>query len=131
MGRGLGTMQREVLAVAQAMAATPREVEIGIRGYFTLPVGIVCMRQVSQAVMRRHGERFIEGTVQASYARAVRSLLRRGLLERVGVVPVANHRDVAVHRLCDGDYLLPRGRRALYCKVPLDSAIFHNTYEVA
>jgi hypothetical protein len=89
MSRGLGLMQRRILD-ALCLRDGGDEVIDGSTGdtRFELPPGVHDLRRVSKELARRHGGishcDFVSATWEASFSRAVRSLRRRRLIERVG-----------------------------------------------
>ncbi|MEE9250174.1 MAG: hypothetical protein V3U93_03490 [Alphaproteobacteria bacterium] len=82
------------------------------------------MRKVSKTLARRHGGishmDFAKLSWQAAFSRAVRGLVKRGLIETISVVPLAEGRPDAanVHELSDGMYLVVRGRQRRYTRIP-------------
>jgi hypothetical protein len=108
MGRGLGWLQREVLATLDEAKGTPLRYagsrataldgapgRVAVHGYVTnLPDGVYDLRASLQFLARQHGkahtdtlgrssgvsDKFIEATFRISFYRAVRSLIRRGIL---------------------------------------------------
>lgn len=120
MSRGLGAMQREILASLVEAKQLPLsyngarewkgETWIRSRGVEAkLPANVYDLRASAKLLARRHGQRFLEGPFQASFSRAANGLVARGLLERVSIVPLADwypQDSKVVQHLSDGAYLV-------------------------
>ena len=109
MSRGLGRVQ---VAVLDYLHARRGDDHIGGLGepLFILGPGIHDMRRVAEEMMSRKG--LSEPRSQAAFSRAVRTLVERGLLEPLSLVPVSfdkpNRRySRFVYELAQGAYFLP------------------------
>jgi hypothetical protein len=117
MSKGLGKLQREIIShLADPIPATgwSREGELRAGGVCFIPVpGVYDLRSVSHTMARQRGLKFVDWSppLQAAFSRAVRSMVRRGILEKVELVPVERvtywerHRRCSVHELSDGCFL--------------------------
>jgi len=114
VSRGLGRVQ---VAVLDYLHARRGDDHIGGLGepLFILGPGIHDMRRVAEEMTSRKG--LSEPRSQAAFSRAVRTLVERGLLEPLSLVPVSfdkpNRRySRFVYELAEGAYFLPpNGKR--------------------
>ena len=131
MSRGLGAMQRRILAALAARPGGDRICNSADYG-FTLAAGIHDMRQVSQELARTHGGishcGFVSGSWSASFTRALTSLVSQGYIEVLSLVPLADDELGIATQLSDGLYL-PYANRSQHRFVRLlrGTAEFPNT----
>jgi len=135
MSRGLGGLQREILkhlgdpiregSVSNALQHYDDETVVyGMA--LTLGPGVHDLRHVSRVVAReRDVRRFDKNKFQAAFSRAVRSLVCRGILEVLWLVPLDGSgvhfcwdraRRGKVERLSDGEYLRWQSRQARFVR---------------
>ena len=131
MSRGLGKLQQAILDSSSRLYnqtkpfVSLRPPPYGVR--FKPADGVCDLRAVLRDLAKIHNAyshcRFIKATFQAAFSRAVRSLIRRGLLVRLGLIPVAEidrySRAERFHRLADGCYLIQE-KQTRFCSESSD-----------
>jgi hypothetical protein len=87
MSRGLGKLQREILAGLEAQEPVT---EFGYHGHWFTPTitGLYDLRALAPVVAERLQKRGGDGPFSAAFSRAVRGLVRRGVLCVVTTVPI-------------------------------------------
>lgn len=120
MSRGLGRLQLEILE----SISSPNPIEEWTEAYkrrFRLMEPACDLRAVLRETAKMHNAYSygcVKSTYQASFSRAVRGLLRRGLLKRLWLVPVAEidkySRRESFERLSDGTYLMVPERQVRF-----------------
>jgi hypothetical protein len=130
MSKGLGKLQRDILThlkdpLLEKVGTTYAGETTAYGTTFLLGADVYDLHNVAVILERLYGRSmFNRHILQAAFSRAVRSLLRRGVLERVSLVPVAKEcfqwrRDPRwrVEELSDGRYLLWRDRQARFVRL--------------
>jgi hypothetical protein len=117
VSKGLGRLQREIIA-----AETPGAFEVdGLK--FELRKDVIDLRRVVTLLAGKHNAythcTFVRPSFQAAFSRAVKGLVRRGLIEKLTVVPVAQidrYYPEAFERLSDGYHYLPPCQQTRYVR---------------
>jgi hypothetical protein len=95
--------------------------------------GVYDLRGSLKYLANQHGGishcSYVRGSFQASFSRAVRSLLRRGELQALSMVPIADYQpdrrfdepwcSGPIHHLADGVYLMVDGQRFSTRRTPV------------
>ena len=115
MSKGLGSLQREILAhIADPM---PRGQDFSLRD------GVYDLRFVLRALQKLRGGRCISESLQAAFSRAVRSLVRRRFLKPLWLVPIncteqdREWLDFRTEELSDGLYMIWSSRRVRFVQL--------------
>ena len=102
MSRGLGAIQREILDTldeARLKYLGPNGYTWYLNCYVSLRPDVYDMRATADYLMRLRGMNWHEGPFQASLSRAIHSLVKRGILTRLRMVPIT--RCLNTVRRCD------------------------------
>jgi hypothetical protein len=123
MSRGLGSLQREILAALMARKGGDRVFSYGW-GAVWLAEDVhdlrAVIREMAKTTGRTYGAGFVCNRFAAASSRAIAGLVRRDLIEPLSLVPVISRSEdcrLHIHHLADGHFIEWKSHQRRFVRV--------------